>query len=141
MAHAVDQLRLVTINTSKDLRGNDTRRQPIICAHTETLKHDVASHTNLSLIIIVQFDHPVRAFDDLHARLACRRLERDVGQLVDRNSRSDFEEQRGLVLHWHESLAHRLQKTRELWLQRVEDHISAQLHKAATVPVVSRACQ
>ena len=59
-----------------------------------------------------------------------RRLERDIGELVDRDPGRDLDEQRSFFLERHEAGAHGLQEAGELRLQRIEDGERAKLHES-----------
>ena len=69
-----------------------------------------------------------------------RRLERRVGELVDRDAGRDLDERGGLFLERHEARAHGLQETGQLRLQRVEDGERTKLHQAARYHGMERSC-
>ena len=118
--HPVDELALLAVDPGDDLRRHDPRLDPRVARDAHAAQDRVHRRLDLPFVVIVQLEHPVRALDDLHPGPAGRGLERDVGELVDRDPRRDLEEHRRFVLERHKARAHRLQEAGELRLQRIE---------------------
>ena len=55
--------------------------------------------SDLALIIMMKLKHAVPPLHDLKGRSDCGPFERDVGDLVDRHPRRDFDETGRLILH------------------------------------------
>ena len=91
---------------------------------------------HLALVVVVDLEQAVGALDDLHRRLDPGRLERDVGDAVDRDAGRDLDPQRRLAGHRQEAARGLADERRELRLERVEEGVRAQGdlgHRAVTL--------
>ena len=80
----------------------------------------------LALVERVHLQHTEGPLHDLHARPHVGCLQRHVREPVDGDPGLDLDEQRSLLLDGQIALAHGGQEGRQLGLQHVQIHISAQ---------------
>jgi hypothetical protein len=85
-----------------------------------------ASRKHLALIVVVDLEEAVGALDHLHRRLHLGRLERGVGDPVDRDAGRDLDPQRGLSGHRQEAARGLADERRLLRLQRIEEAVGTQ---------------
>ena len=122
----VDDLGLVGLDRADDLVGQDLGPQALGLVEPEVLEDAGARLQDLALVLVVDLEQAVGALDHLDRGLDLGRLERDVGDLVDRDARRDLDPHRGLARHRQEAARGLAHEGRELRLQRVEETVRAE---------------
>ena len=80
---------------------------------------------HVALIVGVDLQQAVGALDDLHRGHDARRLQRDVGDPVDRDAGRDLDEQRRLPRHGQEPARRLAHEARQLRLQSIQEGVAA----------------
>ena len=114
------------LDGADDLVGEDLRLDAVLLAHLEVREDRRAGAAHLALVVVVDLEQAVGALDDLHRRQHARRLERDVGDAVDRDAGRDLDEQRRLARHRQEAARGLADEGGQLRLQRIEERVAAE---------------
>src|ERR1017187_6236299 len=117
---AVDELHLEGVDVADDLRGEDSRLDPVRLVQRKGGEDGGAGLPDLGLRGAVDLEHPVEPLDDLHARAHVGRLHGDVGDAVDLDAGGDLHDQGRLVGNREKAPGDRADVGRELRLHRIE---------------------